>query len=169
MAKYKVRNLEEQRVFMREMALSFSGISKKDSYGRETFKCICPECSHNEANFFTSFNQDTFIFKCHRQKCKLGSMSLHRMITTYGSPEIQDRWLEGEGEWLGIKNRITPGPKKQKSFRESMQLKSECHRIMISSENGNAKLPTSDTPEVSDGEIPNSNAINGIAGVSGMV
>ena len=150
MAKYKVRDLEEQRVFMREMALSFSGISKKDSYGRETFKCICPECTHNEANFFTSFNQDTFIFKCHRQKCKLGSMSLHRMIATYGSPDIQGRWLEREGEWLGIKNRITPGPKKQKSFRESMQLKSECHRIMISREIGNAKRPTLDSPDCSD-------------------
>lgn len=144
MAAYKRRSLEEQRPYLEKMASQLRGIQKKDSYGRKTYKCFCPHCHQDEASFFTSYNGDTFIFKCHRKKCGIGSVSLHRMIMSYGSSEIQNEWMEDTDKWMGIKNKVTPGPKKKKSFKESMQLKSECHRIMVVGETQPIQRPTSD-------------------------
>jgi hypothetical protein len=164
MAKYRSRNLEEQRPFLQKMASHLRGIQKSDSYGRQVYKCFCPQCHQDEASFFTSYNGDTFIFKCHRKKCGMGSLSLHRMIMTYGSLEIQHEWMVEDDKWFGIKNRVTPGPKKKKSFKDSMQLKSECHRIMMGRELHPIKRPTSDAAASTSNGIPlrdDSNAVTG--------
>lgn len=167
MARYKTRNLEEQRPFLLEIVSQLRGVPKKDAYGNQVYKCICPNCYKDESNFFTARNGDTFIFKCHREKCGIGSMSLHKVVMKYGSPDIQKKWMGKEDEWFGIKNRVNPGPKKKKSFKESMQLKSECHLLMVTSDSQIIKRPTSDATEPTGSGNTRRDASDPVTGDSG--
>ena len=104
-----------ERPFFIEMSSILGGIKRKSQYNKEDIyeKCQCPVCNKNKSILFLgspTLNQ-TFFFKCLRDSCSLGSISLHKLITLYGPDEMKDRWTSARYKrvekygWYGIKDR----------------------------------------------------------------
>jgi len=144
MTEYTQRHLYEQRPYFEEMACYLRGVDKRKKINNnKSYQCVCPSCGKKESWMFASEKGDTFLFHCFRDTCNLKTLTLHQLITLHGDVSIQKRWLKKADDWLPIRNRITPGPKRNKSFKEKMQLKSECQRVRILGEMESNKRPTS--------------------------
>jgi len=98
--------------------------TKKDHRinGHNGYKVRCPECGCKGGGFGISKNQDTFILMCANDSCR-HLENLNQLVNRLGDDEMKKEWWElsfgprankKDPEWKGIKNRCTPGPKKQR-------------------------------------------------------
>lgn len=121
-------DLNYQYPFFHSLAWELKGVEVRNKMmnGARCYRVECPACKREKALFYLSQNRDTFIVGCPCSDCSY-SASLHSVINSYGSERLKKRWLEtiNQNQWLPIKNRRKPGPKKKKAFKEEMAIKSD--------------------------------------------
>ena len=130
------RDIRDEEPYFHRIAQMLDLLETKKVHrinGRNGYKVRCPKCGCKGGGFGISRNQDTFILMCSNDSC-LYRENLNQLVNRLGDEEMKKEWWElsfgprtskKDPQWNGIKNRRTPGPKKQRtkiSDQDSQQM-----------------------------------------------
>ena len=120
---YGYRNdIHIEQSFYERMVDKLDGIRMKEKFNhKDCFEVTCPICSKRTAKMGYSSRGNTFMFVCRPSDGCSKGMNLHQLIQNYGSNDLIKEWNESreitwnqKNGWNPIKNKRTPGPKKNK-------------------------------------------------------
>ena len=104
------------------------------------YKVECPRCKHKSGGFGLGKDGDTYILMCGRVNCTYRE-NLNGLVNRLGDEAMKERWRElsfgprtskKDPEWRGIKNRRTPGPKKQRKKTSGQDVPQMSERDLLS-------------------------------------
>lgn len=101
--------------FFHQMAFELHGVRVPNRNGKCAYEVKCPQCGKRKSRLMHSKGQ--WLFGCPVDGCKTPTgwgCNLHQLINEYGSAGLVEKWNSARmrDDWLPIKNRRKPGPKK---------------------------------------------------------
>ena len=106
-------SIYEQTGYARMFSELFGGNEKMSTYSCQVFRYLkCPSCGKRKAFLFVPDKKNTYLLKCHHDKCILQkSVTLNTAINQYALSLLPDwnRALGKNCQWGGIKNKNSRG------------------------------------------------------------